>query len=164
MIVIGIDPGLTGALAKVGHRGEFLALADMPTMARGGPKAFVKNQVNGYALEDLLHAWCGEHDQNEIHFFIETPIAFPGQHVASIGASFLTAGHIEGIVMGRRHKHTLVAPRDWKKAVQLSSDKEQCRARAIRLFPLASEQLKRVKDHNRAEALMIAKYGHMVLT
>ena len=164
MIIIGIDPGLTGAIAQVGHGGEYVRLADMPTMARSGAKAYVKNQVNAGELAHLLRTWLGDCDKNEIHFFIETPIAFPGQHVSTTAAAFLTSGLIEGVVMARNYAHTLVAPKDWKKALQLSPDKEQGRARAIRLFPGAASMLSRVKDHNRAEALLIAKYGHGLLS
>jgi len=159
MILIGIDPGLTGAIAMLDHRGAFANLADMPVMERHGKAAYVKNQVNAAALEQLLRDWTAAYDRNEIHIVIETPIAFPGQHSATTAASFLTAGHIEGVVAARHYAHELVRPRDWKKALELSDSKEQARARAIRLWPPAAKLLERVKDHNRAEALLIAKYG-----
>lgn len=158
MITIGIDPGLTGALAMLGHKAEFLRVSDIPVMKRLGPKAAVKNQVNGAALEEILRGWTEDYDKNEIVAFIETPIAFPGQHVATIAAAFLTAGIIEGVLSARHFAHQLVRPADWKKAMGLSADKDQARARAIRLYPEAPLAL--VKHHNRAEALLIAKYGH----
>lgn len=158
MILVGIDPGLTGAVGIIGHQGEYLGVHDIPVMARMGPKAFVKNQVNGAALEELLATALGHMDKNEIHFFIETPIAFPGQHISTTAAGFLTAGIIEGVVTARHYRHDLVAPKDWKKGLGLSDSKEQARAKAIRLFPAAPLNL--VKYHNRAEALLIAKYGH----
>jgi len=158
MIVIGIDPGLTGALAMIGPRKEYLKLADIPVMKRLGPKAEVKNQVNGAALEEILRAWTEDYDKNEIVAFIETPIAFPGQHVATIASAFLTAGIIEGVLSARHFVHQLVRPADWKKAMALSKDKDQARARAIRLYPEAPLAL--AKHHNRAEALLIARYGH----
>jgi len=158
MIVIGIDPGLTGAIGMVGHLGEYLEMADIPVMERQGAHAYVKNQVNGAALEELLRDWTKDYDRNEIHVFIESPIAFPKQHVGVTASCFLSAGLIEGVVMARHYRHSLVRPADWKKALKLTNTKEQGRALAIRLFPQAS--LGRVKDHNRAEALLIAKYGH----
>lgn len=159
MITIGIDIGLTGAIGMLGHKGELLQLADMPTMARQGKAAYVKNQVNATALEELLRTWANGYDRNELHVLIETPIAFPGQHVATTAAAFLTAGLVEGVVAARHYPHTLVAPKEWKKALGLSDSKEQARAKAIRLWPPAAKMLERVKDHNRAEALLIAKYG-----
>lgn len=158
MIVIGVDPGLTGAIGMLGHRAEYLNVADMPTMTRLGKKAHVQRQVNGAALSELLKEWLHDYDANEIHCFVEMPIAFPGLHVAAVAASFHAAGVIEGVIAARHYAHTLVRPTDWKKALRLAATKEQARALAVRLFPEAS--LHRVKDHNRAESLLIAKYGH----
>lgn len=158
MIILGIDPGVTGAIANLGHRGELLKLADLPTMQRAGAKAHVQRQVNGAGLAELLCEWLREFDKNEIRIFLETPIAFPGQHVAAIGAAFHTVGIIEGVVTAKHYALELVQPHIWKKVMGLSKSKEQCRAKAVRMFPEAS--LHRVKDHNRAEALLIARYGH----
>lgn len=158
MIVIGIDPGLTGAVAMLGHRGELLHMADMPTMEKGKAKGHVRRQVNGAGLAAALRAWMTDYDRNECWVFLETPIAFPGQHVAAIAAAFQTAGIIEGVVVTMGLQLTNVPPAEWKKALALTKSKEQARAKAIRMFPSAS--LDRVKDHNRAEALLIAKYGH----
>ena len=59
MIVIGIDPGLTGAIAKIGHHGEYWAVLDMPVMQRGGDQAKVMNQVNQPAMADIMRdSWC----------------------------------------------------------------------------------------------------------
>ena len=160
MIVVGIDPGLTGAIGILGHRAEYITVLDIPTMQRmhAPRKGGVQNQVNPAELERLLAEQLGHFDRNEVHVFIETPIAFPGQQIQSVASSFLTAGLIEGVIGARHYPHTLVAPKEWKKGLGLSDSKEQARAKAIRLWPLAP--LTRVKDHNRAEALLIAKYGN----
>lgn len=165
MIIIGIDPGLTGAFAVLGHRGECRALEDLPVMNRQGASAYVKNQIDPATFEAMLRDAIGSADRNEVHVFIEMPLAIPGQHSAVTASTFLTAGLIEGVVAARHYAHTLVAPSAWKKAVGLSSGrgmkkaekKDMARSRAIRLFPDAP--LSRTKDHNRAEALLIAKYG-----
>lgn len=168
MIILGIDPGLTGAIGLLGHKGEYLNVADMPTMQRQGASAYVKNQVNAAALEELLRSWLCDYDKNEIHAFVETPIAFPNQHVGTTAACFLTAGLIEGVLSARHYPHTLVRPTEWKKAMGLQAPKGQksgeaaakqaARSRAIRYYPEAPLAL--VKHHNRAEALLIAKYGY----
>lgn len=157
MIVIGIDPGLTGGISMLGQRGQYIRVVDIPTMQRMSAKASVKNQVDGGALAELLREWCEGWDKNEIVVVIETPIAFPGQNSSTTASAFLTSGIIEGVVMARRHTHYLVSPSEWKKSMKLGKDKELCRAAAIRLFPDAP--LTRKKDHNRAESLLIAHYG-----
>jgi crossover junction endodeoxyribonuclease RuvC len=171
MIVLGIDPGLTGAIAIIGHRAELLhPVADMPVMQRGAGNASVKHQVNAAALAELLHDWLAGFDMNEIRIFIEEAQSMPAvrrgrggaikivQGGASIFSVGLTAGIIEGVVAARRYPHELVRPNVWKKAMKLTATKEQSRAFASRLYPEAS--LHRMKDHNRAEALLLAKYGH----
>ena len=110
MIIVGIDPGLTGAMAVIGHDAEFISVEDLPTMQRMGAKAYVKNQVNGAALEEMLRARLNSYDKGEIMVIIETPIAFPKQHVGVTASSFLTAGIIEGVITARHYSHKLVSP------------------------------------------------------
>ena len=162
MIILGIDPGLTGALALLGHRAEYLQVADIPVMQRmhSPRKGGVRNQVNCHAVKELLRGWLEPYDRNEIHAVIELPIAFPGQQIQTVASSFLTAGHLEGVIQSMGLAHTLVSPAEWKKALNLTKSKEQARAAALRRWPDAASLLKRVMDYNRAEALLIARYGY----
>jgi crossover junction endodeoxyribonuclease RuvC len=70
-------------------------------------------------------------------------------------------GHSLGVIHGVMGALCIpwqpVTPSVWKKAAGLSSDKEAARAQASKLFP--DMELHRIKDHNRAEALLIARYG-----
>lgn len=164
MIIVGVDPGLTGAVAMLGHRAEMLNLADLPVMLRGDGSGAVKNQVNCSALAEILREWLEPFDKNQIHVFIEQAQSMPAvikgkvvQGGASIFSTGLTAGMIEGVVAARGYTHTLVRPAAWKKHFKLKTGKEIARALAQRTFP--SAPLTRMKDHNRAEALLIAKFG-----
>ena len=155
MITIAIDPGLTGALAMIDHRG-LQAVADMPTMAKSS--GTVKNQVNAAALTSLLQEWTAGHDKNEIMVMIERVAAMPKQGVATMFSIGHTCGIIEGVVAARGLPHEMVTPQTWKKHYKLDSDKEKAREIAQRLYPEAS--LARMKDHNRAEAVLMARYGY----
>jgi crossover junction endodeoxyribonuclease RuvC len=53
--------------------------------------------------------------------------------------------------------HTRIRPAVWKRRLGLTSDKEQARLRAMQLFPAAD--VRRKRDHGRAEALLLALYG-----
>lgn len=161
MIVIGIDPGVEGALATVNHLGVPM-IYDLPTMDRGAAKGHVKRQVNAAALAELVREILHEQDKNAVEVMLETPIAFPGQHASSIGAAFHTVGLIEGVISTLRLRLHMVRPNDWKKALKLGSDKGQARMMATRLYPDAAKLLARVRDHNRAEALLIAHYGRQL--
>lgn len=157
MICVGVDPGLTGAIGILGHKAELLGVHDLPVMARQGASAYVKNQVNGAAIEQLLRAVLADYDKTEVRFFLETPIAFPDQQISTVASSFLTAGIIEGVITARHYTLELVAPAAWKKALGLKKEKALARTRAIRFWPDAPLAL--AKHHNRAESLLIAKYG-----
>lgn len=155
MVIIGIDPGLTGAIAKIDHHG-LREIADMPTMKVGTGK--VKNQVNGAALSSLLKMWLGEYDKNEIMVLIELVHAMPKQGVGSVFSLGHTLGIIEGVVAARGYPSQSVTPGSWKKHFSLTADKDQCRTVAQKFYPDAP--LTRKMDHNRAEAILIARYGY----
>lgn len=157
MIIVGIDPGITGALAAINHKG-LQAVADMPVMQRSKGGATVKNQVNAAALAELLRTWLEGYDKNEIRIFIERVQAMPKQGVSTMFSMGHTCGIIEGVVAARGYAHELVTPNEWKKALKLGKDKNQARTMAQRLYPEAPLSL--AKHHNRAEAILIARYGY----
>lgn len=172
MIVVGIDPGLTGAVACIGHKAQMLHLQDIPVMERGSGGATVKNQVNATALAELLREWLNPYDKNEILVVIEMAQSMPaavrtkggGIKIVQGGSSIFSTGHsagmIEGVVGACHYQHRLVKPTEWKKVMRLTATKEQCRAYAQRLYPEAPLHL--MKHHNRAEALLLARYGHQL--
>jgi len=165
VIVIGIDPGLTGALAVLDHRG-LQAVQDMPIMQRALALGVVKNQVNAAALTQLLKGWLHDHDKNEFLVVLEhqAPIRIKGKQPQGSSSVFSlghTSGILEGVVVALGLSHQEVTPAVWKKALGLpggAKNKAVVRARAQRLYPEAP--LTRVMDHNRAEAIMIARWGY----
>jgi crossover junction endodeoxyribonuclease RuvC len=166
MLVIGIDPGLTGALAMISHKG-LQAVHDMPTMIKGNGEGAVKNQVDPGALVDVLRAWKAGHDNHEFMVLIESqgPVRLPGNKILGGASAFslaYTAGVIEGVITALKLPRELVTPSVWKKALGLTAKgtdkKALARAMAQRYYPEAD--IHRVRDHNRAEAILIARYGY----
>lgn len=163
MRIVGIDPGLSGALALIDERHRFVDCEDIPTMARGKTK---KQKVNAAALGNILREW----EPNLVVLELVTgAIGKPG-HIcphcgmrknvgAASGFNFgHTAGAIEGAIAVLGIPYELLAPVVWKRHFQLvGQDKEASRAKAIELWPDAP--LIRKKDHARAEALLIARSG-----
>lgn len=154
-IIIGIDPGLTGAIAVLGSHG-LIDMQDMPVMPRSAGGT-VKQQVNAAALHTLLKEWTHDHDKNEFIVFFERVNAMPKQGSASTFSLGHTAGVIEGVVCAAGLAHEVITPQSWKKHFRLGKDKDAARALAQRHYPDAS--LARKKDHNRAESLLIARFG-----
>ena len=166
MIVIGIDVGLTGALASMDHNG-LRQCHDMPVMIRGSGSGSVKNQIDPGALATLFREMMNGHSKNEVMVMIEsqTVIRLPGNKMLGGSSAFslaYSAGIIEGVVATLNLPRELVPPMAWKKALGLSakgSDKKAlARAMAQRLYPEAD--LHRVCDHNRAESILLARYGY----
>lgn len=166
MIIIGIDPGLTGALAAIDHNG-LQECKDIPVMMRGNGTSAVKNQVDPGALAAIFREWMTDHSKNEIMVIIETQgvVRLPGNKMLGGSSAFSlahTAGIIEGVVATLNLPREFVTPATWKKALNLSAKgndkKALARAMAQRLYPGAD--LHRAKDHNRAEAILIARYGY----
>ena len=159
MVIIGIDSGLTGAIAFI-YEDTTYEVLDLPTMAHGKGNAKVKKQINASALATILK----DRDISLITTtaFLERVNAMPGQGVASMFSMGDSFGCIRGVLGYAIVPTEIITPRQWKRHFNLPSDKDVCRAKAIELFPDAP--LHRTKDHNRAEALLIAKYGYDLTT
>lgn len=156
MIFIGIDPGLSGAIASVDERGELQAVEDMPVMANGKGASKVKNQVNAAALRDILMGLKAKTTQCVVG--LERISSMPGQGVASMFSMGDSFGSIRAVVACCDIRLEVLSSRTWKNHFKLTADKEQSRAKAIQLFPAAAASLSRIKDHNRAESILLASY------
>jgi len=175
MIIVAIDPGISGALACYDRTG-LLAVSDMPIVARGGGKAKVSNEVSGAGLAVLLMDWSSRFAfaSDKVLVVIERISAMPGQGVAGMFSMGDTFGCIRGVVAAKGYSHELITPQKWKKhfgfvavkkgdgQTDTAAMKEMGRARAIQLFPHFASVLSRKADHNRAEAMLMAKYGYEV--
>jgi crossover junction endodeoxyribonuclease RuvC len=144
---IGIDPGVTGAIALIHDEGQVVfdwpgdevAASDLIMSLR------VKYRIKGAALEDMGI----------------------GPALGKFGSSRLSEnkGIWRGVLAAHGIPFRLVRPQTWKKGVvpKAKTDKEKKKAAlagARRLFPLAD--LAREKDHNRADALLIADWARRV--
>ena len=149
-MLLAVDPGLTGAIAFLHDDGTFYKVEDMAvTQAGRGRK--VKNEVNAAALYAQLHG-LPVPSTVVIERVHSMPKMASGT-VFSMGDSF---GVVRGVTAALGIPTVFVDPREWKKHFGLSSDKEQSRAKAVQLYPTAP--LSRVKDHNRAESILICRW------
>lgn len=147
MLILGIDPGLSGAYAIV-DGGKLVHVADLPTMGEGA-----RRMIDSGALADALKPMTFD------LAVIEQVGAMPGQGVSSMFRFGHAVGQAVGVV------HTLgiplkwASPGTWKRAMGLGSDKERARALAIETFPSLRARFARKADHGRAEAALIALWG-----
>lgn len=151
-MIVGIDPGASGALAWLSPAGELLAIEDMPgvDVVVGGTK---RRRVSPAMLAALLR------DLAPTRAIIENVGPTPKDGAAGAFAFGKAAGYIEGVLSGLSIPYDLVTPQAWKKAAKLTADKGACRMRAAQLYPGFAGMFSRVKDDGRAEAVLIARHG-----
>lgn len=150
---LGIDPGLSGAVAVLAADGALIAVYDTPTLtlqvARG-----TRREYHLPGVVTLLQPYAGP----GAHALIEESQAMPGQGVRSMFTTGLGFGVWLGILTALAIPYTRIRPADWKRPLGLlGKDKEASRLKATQLFPRAD--LHRKLDHGRAEALLLAWYG-----
>ena len=155
MIIIGIDPGISGALCFFSN-GNIIDVIDMPTMAEGKKN---KKQVNGRQIFNEILNIKNTFAGHKINVVVEQVSAMPGQGVTSMfnfGQSF---GVIKGICSAMELPIFYVRPAKWKKYFNLiNAEKDASRTKVIEMFPKISQKLSRKKDNNKADAILIAKY------
>ena len=151
--IIGIDPGLSGAVAVL-TGSDSLRILDMPTVTveRNGKS---KRQVSASELAEIIYTLKSD----DCHVFVERVGAVSGQGVTSVFSFGRSFGMIEGILAAFKLPVTYVAPATWVKAIGRGQGKDASRARAMELFPNNQADFKRVKDDGRSDAALIAYWG-----
>ena len=155
MLIIGIDPGISGAICFF-QNGEITDVIDMPSMADGKKN---KRQINSQQVFNEISERIINIPKKEIIVVIEQVSAMPGQGVTSMfnfGQSF---GVLKGICSAMQLPMHFVRPAKWKKFFNLiNAEKDASRTKAIEIFPYISPQLSKKKDANKADAALIASF------
>lgn len=169
MIIVGIDPGITGAVAAISTAGGFPHVYDTPVeqqkKAGGNKKTEYLPTQMADVLRNCYKSFDGPHLRvADVHVFIEQVSAMPGQGVTSMFSFGKGFGLWLGIVAALQMPYTLVTPQRWKRELMAGiKDKDAARGRAQQLFPRIADQLSRKRDIGRADALLIAEYGRITL-
>ena len=153
MKIIGIDPGLNGALAIL-ENNKVKQLFDMPVMSEGKKN---KRQLNSAQLVKLIKDSINLNE--EVVIVVEQVNAMPGQGVTSMFNFGQTFGAIKGICAALGLPIFFVRPSKWKKHFELiNSSKDSSRTKAIEMYPLLSSELSKKKDVNKSDAILIARF------
>jgi len=146
MIFIGIDPGNTGAVALLDEKGNCLTIEDFDTPGFMGWRLDIPG------------------GNSDFRAAVEKVSAMPKQGVATTFKFGTAYGFALGMLAAYGIKFELVVPSKWQAALYDSATRSDDRKKdnlrlARRLFPEVVEKyLRREKDHNRADALLIAEY------
>ena len=153
MKIIGIDPGLSGAIAIL-EDNKVLSIFDMPVMAEGKKN---KRQLNSAQLVNIIRENTASRD--EVAVIVEQVNAMPGQGVTSMFNFGQTFGAIKGVCAALNLPIFFVRPSKWKKYFELiNASKDSSRTKVIEMYPLLSNQLSKKKDVNKSDAILIARF------
>ena len=153
MRIIGIDPGIQGALAILDNE-KVIDIVDLPDMTEGKKN---KKQLNGAYLSDYLKKHILNIENTVV--VVEQVNAMPGQGVTSMFNFGQTFGVIKGICAALKIPIYFVRPSKWKKHFDLiRSSKDASRTKVIEMYPSLSNLLSKKKDVNKSDAILIAKF------
>jgi len=146
VLIVGIDPGKTGGVAFIDTETQQAEVYDMPTLTE---------------FTELLSS----RKSKILRVFIEKQQVFPGQGIVSSGNLMRHYGELIGVLVALRIPFEEVPPKRWQAHFfgrRRMSRKERKRMSieiAKRLFPNAEIG----KKDGRADAILIAEYGRVVL-
>ncbi len=144
MKIVGIDPGVTGAIA-VHEGGVLTVIEDMPVL---------NGRVDGKALCDLMLDYVPH------AVYLENTQAMPKNGSIASYSLGLNTGIVVGVVQSLSYPLVRVRPSEWKKKMGVTRmDKNAIRGIVREIYPQWADHFKRVMDHNRAEAVLISRYG-----
>jgi hypothetical protein len=153
--IVGIDPGLSGAIAMLDTTDNSLSIyaieVTKATHGRG-------NQVNTPLLIDNFDMMFGDAD----HVWIERVQAGPKDGSSAAFKFGYVAGLLRGVVAGHNLPVSFVTPAKWKMSMGVTKDKGTAVARAGELFPNYGHRFVGPRGgllDGIAEAVLLAYYG-----
>jgi crossover junction endodeoxyribonuclease RuvC len=151
-VIIGIDPGLKGAICV--HRGpDNIEVFDMPTVSLiVNGKA--RNMVDPYQFRDII---INAGPCNMV--VLEKLSTRPGESPIAALSYGIGFGQMIGVLVALERPYTTVTPQEWTKVLRVGADKDLHRLVAMQNFPHAADLFKRKKDDGRADAALIAHWA-----
>lgn len=160
-MIVGIDPGLSGAVAFLRPSDGALHLFPMPV------KRFAKSRstIDAKAFYDLMVKYVPNYNATILIEKVWAGVFGKTKRTQGASSAF-SFGRSAGIVVGVSNSfpHAQVHeiyPAVWKACLGLSADKSECRLAAGELFPLKKAHFSRAKDDGKAEAALIAHFGRL---
>lgn len=178
--MIGIDPGITGAIALL-KDGDLLKVWDMPVKNDGSKNIFCSFMFNDF-IHDLMLSDNGILYE-DLNVFMEEPLTMALKGNAPAKQNLL-GGQIIGVLAANSIECNLVHPNKWKKHYPTKKhsladlmldntdsskqkltriNKDQYRLKAIELFPEFESSFELKKHCDRAEAALIGLYGYSLI-
>lgn len=159
-MVIGIDPGLGGAVAWIGKTVFVLPMPVIGTSTKRGHRT-----IDGAELGRVFDSLKREDPCPAV--YVEKAHAMPKQGIASAFNYGVGYGIVLGVIASKAMPGYLVTPQRWKARMLADLDRSNKDASIIvarQRFPSMTfmrSPKSRVPDHGMAEAMLIAEYGRL---
>lgn len=157
MIYLGIDPGLTGAVAIIDADGA-VELCDSPSW-EVKTKGRIQHDYNVHGMAEIIAGVIARAgNRGLIAAALEKVHSMPEQGVASSFKFGVGLGTWQGILAAFGITFQMIPPQRWKKVLMdgMPKEKDASLIVAQRLFPTADLRLR--KHHGRADALLLAEF------
>lgn len=155
MIICGIDPGVQPTLAFLFRDNTVEFVEETCIQVKRGKT--VKREAEARFIANALRGW-----QPDL-VIIEKVNPRPGEGISSSGQFMRARGILEGVCAGLGFTYEMVDPSTWTRQMRLRKGDDAGRARALELLPNLVEALARKKDHNRADAVLLALWGRQYI-
>lgn len=140
--ILGVDPGLSGALVFLTLSGDLAEIEDMPHVGK---------EVNAHMIARLILGYGPVR-----HAVVERAQSMPKQGISGAFNYGTGYGKILGVLAALDIPTVHVAPSQWKKRWNLGKDKNMSRQRATERWPGWADSFKLIKNDGRAEAALMA--------
>jgi hypothetical protein len=158
VIIAGVDPGTSPTIAVLDSESGRISIYDelsAATRINGRNTSQPVPELIAFALSEsgaelvlIEHVWM-------------RPVRGPAAQGAVSQARLVASMHLVwGVAAGLGIRVELVVPGTWKRHFHLRGGaKEDSRLKCLSIMPESARFLMRKMDHNRAEALLMARYG-----
>lgn len=157
--MIGIDPGITGAIAV--WSGSLLEVYPMPIVNLKKGKSN-RNSVSPSLFSNMLKTVIDSWGSN-IYVYIEKVHMMPKMGGVASFSFGMGYGVLLGAISMAGLSYTEVPFKTWHKVMVGIKGKDAARERAANLFPAYRTLFAKKKDDGAADAALIAKYGRKLL-
>lgn len=159
--IVGFDPGSPLYLSLYSFGAAQLITVTDPTIISFQDKNHAWNN-DPTMIVRLLNAWFPS-GMRGVEIVGEAASMRRGEGVTS-GTKYVGSMYMmKGIAAGLHIPYHEVPAAKWKRDLKLSDDKNKSRQMAIQLWPAKAHLFRYVKDHNKAEAALIAQHRALQL-
>lgn len=169
---LGIDPGLSGALALLKDTGEIVEVIDMPVLTVATNRktkagnARNRSEYDESELVALLEAFIrvARGGSTSLLAVIESTSSRPGESAMAAHSFGIGSGILRGMLSALRIPYEKPYPATWKAVVMAGQpkNKEASVPTACRLWPADAQRFRGPRGavmDGRADAVMLAEYG-----